>query len=245
MRKRIIIGIASAALVLVGILGGIIISGGIPAFASKSNASTAASVSESTPSAANGYCQLYEQTLATKLNVSESQLESANSAALQAVIDQMAKDGKITSAQESKLLQMLQKYSSQPCSHLGQFAQLARGRNFGMLNKILAGARSSIEAPVASSLGISTQTLVSDLTAGQTIPQIAKTQNVSLSTVNQAYLGAVKGVLSQAVSKGYLTQDQSNTLYSRVTTSVNAGSYPLLGAGGQGKRAAATPTTGV
>ncbi|MGO8949764.1 MAG: hypothetical protein ACLQUY_19350 [Ktedonobacterales bacterium] len=123
-----------------------------------------------------------------------------------------------------------------------RISQLATGKNAGALDQILAGAQQSIVSPVASSLGISNQMLVSDLNAGQTIPEIANAHGVRLTTVNQAYLGAVQGLLSQAVSKGYLTQDQSNALYSRLTTSVSAGSYPLLGAGAN--RAAATPTTG-
>jgi hypothetical protein len=226
MRKRIIMGVAGASLVLVGIFAGFIVSGGIPVLASRNPA--AASVSQATPGNATSYCQLYEQTLAKQLGVSESKLEIANSAALQTVIEQMAKDGTITSQQESKLLQMVQKYGSQPCSHLNQFAHRARGNNY----QILAGARQSIMTPVAASLGISTSTLESDLKAGQTIPEIAKARNVSLSAVNSAYLGAVKSLLAQAVSKNEITQDESNTLYSHVTAWVNAGRYPLLGGAG-------------
>jgi hypothetical protein len=81
---------------------------------------------------------------------------------------------------------------------------------------------------VAASLGIPTSTLASELKSGQTIPEIAKARNVPLSTVNAAYLGEVKSLLSQAVSKNEITQDQSNAIYSRVTAAVNAGHYPLL-----------------
>jgi hypothetical protein len=230
MRKRIIMAVAGSILFLAGILAGVIISGSIPAFASKNTSSTV-NVSQSHSSTATGYCQLYEQTLASKLGVSESKLESANSAALQAVITQMAKDGKLTSQQANMLAQLVQEYSSQPCSHINQLLKLAKGGNAGALNQILAGARQSVESAVAVSLGISTETLKSDLAAGQTIPQIAKANGKSLSAVNKAYLTSIQGLLSQAVSKGYLTQDQSNSLYSRVTAAVNAGHYPLLEGG--------------
>ena len=246
MRKRIILGVAGAALFLVGILAGLIISGGVPAFASKStdNSNTVANVTQSTPGTATGYCQLYEQTLASKLGISESQLEGDNSAALQAVLTQMTKDGTITSKQESILQALLQNYSSQPCSHLGQLGQLVKGGTPGALGQVLAGARQSIEAKVSASLGISAQTLATDLKGGQTIPEIASARNVQISNVNAAYLGAVQSLLAQAVSNGYLTQDQSNALYTRVSNSVKAGRYPLLQAGGK-KNVAATPTTGV
>ena len=79
MRKRIIMGVAGASLILVGIFAGFIVSGGIPVFASR-NSDTAASVSQATPGNATSYCQLYEQTLAKQLGVNESKLESANSA---------------------------------------------------------------------------------------------------------------------------------------------------------------------
>ena len=238
MRKRIIMVVAGASLFLVGIFAGFIVSGSIPVFASR-NSDAAASVSQATPGNATHYCQLYEQTLAKQLGVSERKLESANSAALQTVIEQMAKDGTITSQQESKLLQRVQKYGSQPCSHLNQFAHWARGNN----DQMLAKARQSILPPVAASLGISTSTLESDVKAGQTIPEIAKARNVPLSAVNLAYLGAVKSLLSQAVSKKDITQDESNLIYSHVTALVHAGRYPLLGGAGSRcgcKRAAST-----
>src|ERR1700745_927258 len=108
MGKRIILGAAGATLFLAGILAGTLVSGGIPAFARITPATTTPTAEASTPA---GYCQLYEQTLASQLGVSENKLENANSAALQAVINQMAKDGKISSKQQSLLQQALQEYS--------------------------------------------------------------------------------------------------------------------------------------
>jgi hypothetical protein len=230
MRKRIIMAVAGSILFLAGILAGVIISGGIPALASKNTNSTV-NVSRSHSGTATGYCQLYEQTLISNLGVNESKLESANSAALQAVITQMAKDGKLSSQQASMLAQMVQEYSAQPCSHINQLLQLAKGGNAGALKQVLAGARQSVESAVAASLNTTPQTLNSDLAAGQTIPQIAKANGASLSAVNKAYLTSIQGLLSQAVSKGYLTQDQSNSLYSRITAAVNTGRYPLLEGG--------------
>ncbi len=236
MGKRIILGVAGVTIFLAGILAGVIVSGGIPAFARSTSATTTPTAQSSTPA---GYCQLYEQTLANQLGVSETKLENANSAALQAVINQMAKDGKISSKQQSLLQQALQEYSSKPCSHINQLLNLAKKGNGGELQQLLAGARQSIETPVAAKLGISTQTLNADLAAGQTISQIAEARHVSLSSVTQAYLGAVQTLLTQAVSQGYLTADQSSALYSRVSAAVQKGHYPLLESGGKGTLPAA------
>jgi hypothetical protein len=207
-----------------------VISGGIPAFAARGTGSSnsVAGASQSPAASQTEYCQLYVQTLATKLGVSQSQLESDNSAALQTVITQMAKDGTITSKQESALQQALRKYGKEPCSHLGELAQLARGEYAGW-KMALKEARQSIAASVAASLGITTQTLAADLQAGQTIPQIASARHVALDTVNSAYLGAVKKVLNQAVSNDDLTQTKADAIYSQVTSAVSAGHYPLLG----------------
>src|SRR5215469_1933047 len=236
MGKRIILGAAGVTLFLAGILAGVILSGGIPAFARSTSATTTPTARAST---ATGYCQLYEQTLANQLGASETKLENANSAALKAVINQMAKDGKISSKQQSLLLQALQEYSSQPCSHMNQLLNLARRGSGGELQQLMAGARQSIEPAVAAKLGISTQTLNSDLAAGQTIPQIAATRHVALSSVNQAYLGAVQTLLTQAVSQGYLTKDQSSALYGQISAAVQNGHYPLLESGRKGTHAAA------
>lgn len=236
MGKRIILGAAGAALFLAGILAGVIVSGGIPAFARSTSATTTPTAQSSTPT---GYCQLYEQTLASQLGVSETKLENANSAALQAVINQMAKDGKISSKQQSLLQQALQEYSSKPCSHINQLLNQAKKGNGGALQQVLAGARQSVETPVAAKLGISPQTLDSDLAAGQTISQIAAARHVSLSSVNQVYLGAVQKLLTQAASQGYLTESQSSALYSRISAAVQSGHYPLLDSGGKGALPAA------
>jgi hypothetical protein len=230
MRTRIVMGVAATALLLVGILAGMVISGGIAAFAAKGagSSNSVAGASQSPAASTAGYCQLYVQTLATKLGVTQSRLEGDNSAALQTVITQMAKDGTITSKQESALQQALQKYGNQPCSHLGELAQMARGEYAGW-KMALKEARQSIAASVAASLGITAQTLAADLQAGQTIPQIASARHVALSTVNLAYLSAVHKVLNQAVSNGDLTQTKANAIFNRVTSAVSAGHYPLLG----------------
>jgi uncharacterized membrane protein YesL len=58
MRKRIIMAVAGVILFLAGILAGVIVSGGIPAFASNSTDSSV-NVSQSHSSTETGYCQIY------------------------------------------------------------------------------------------------------------------------------------------------------------------------------------------
>lgn len=90
------------------------------------------------------------------------------------------------------------------------------------------GQNGAVVSAVAGALGISTTTLTSDLQAGQSLPQIAAAQNVSITTVNNAYLAAVKQTFDSAVSSGRFTQSQADQLYSIQQQDVANGQYPLL-----------------
>lgn len=234
MRKRILMGVAGAALLIVGFVGGMFATGGIPAFAA-TNTPTSATTTQA--SATTDYCQLYLQTLEGDLHVSQAQLTKANSDAVQKVLDQMQKDGKITAAQKTKVEQRLASASKNPCAAIN--AALARKGHYGKASPQLNAARQQIEAAVAGALKISVPTLQQDLANGQTIQQIAKSQNVPIATVNTAYMDAVKNALTSAQSSGMITQAQSTALQNKIQQAVNAGHYP--GLEGHGMMMPATP----
>ena len=220
MRKRILIGVAGAALLIAGFVGGMFASGGVPAFAATNTANT-------TASAKSNYCQLYINTLAGDLGVCTSKLQSANADAVQKVLNQMRQDGKITAAQETRIEKQLHNAGKHPCAALQ--AALSRAHAKGTKDApALGAARQQIETAVAGSLNLPVATLQQDLTNGQTVAQIASAQKVSISTVNTAYINAVKSALSSAQSKGLVTQQQASTLLNRIQQAVNAGHYPGL-----------------
>lgn len=226
MSKKVLISLSATALLLVGVLAGVIFGDNLRALA-------AGGAPSATPNtgARGDYCQLYLQTLASDLGTTPDKLKSANQDAAQKVIDQMARDGKISADQKARLTQRLQKYANSPCAFI-----TARGHDSprNRLKQTLAPARAAVESAVAGALKLSPATLESDLKAGQTIPQIATAQKVAIGDVNTAYLNAIKSQLSSAVSAGKLTQSQSDMLFSRVQQAVQAGHYPLLGAGAMG-----------
>jgi hypothetical protein len=90
------------------------------------------------------------------------------------------------------------------------------------------GQNTAIVSAVAGALGISSTTLTSDLQSGQTVAQIAAAQNVSITTVNSAYLVAVQQQFNTAVSSGRFTQAQADQLYSTQQQDVSSGQYPFL-----------------
>lgn len=224
--RRVLLGIGAGGIFVVGLLAGMIASGGIPAFAAGSPSGSSASAHGNSK-----YCQTYLSTLASELHVTQQQLTQDNQAAIEKALDQMQADGKITAAQKAQIEQRLQNAVQHPCALLGRGLRAGRGGAGGPgghLGAQLAGARQQIEVAVAPTLKLSTATLDGDLTAGQTIAQIAKAQGVSLDAVNTAYLNAVQAALKTAVSNGTLTQAQSTALYGKVQQAVTAGHYPLL-----------------
>jgi hypothetical protein len=225
MRNKMWLGLAGGGILLVGLVVGALINGGLPALALGSGAAAPTPGAASTPGA---YCQLYLQTVAGDLHVSQAQLATANQDALKKVIEQAYKDGKITQAQETQALNKVSQLGSQPCAALGRFGhELGHGPR-GLDGQALAGAHQAVLNAVAGTLGLQPSQLQSDLQAGQTVPQIAQAQKVQLTNVNSTYLAAVQAQLKSAVSAGKITQSQSDQVYAKIQQAVQAGHYPLL-----------------
>lgn len=223
MRNKLWLALAGGGILLVGLVLGGLISGGLPALASF-GASPAPRAS-GTP---NAYCTLYEQTLANELGVSTAKLEGANQSALKAVIQQAFKDGKITQAQETDMLNRVASMANQPCLGLhGGFGFGGRGHG-GPGGGELGAIHQAVEAAVAGALKLQATDLETQLDAGKTVAQIAQAQGVSIDTVNSAYLGAVKSELDKAVTAKTITQAQEDQVYSKLQTAVAAGNYPGL-----------------
>jgi hypothetical protein len=224
MRKSFLMGLAGAGLVLVGLVGGMLIGGRLSVFAASGAHHTVAA----TGTGVTKYCQIYEQTLANDLNVDTSALEQANTDAIQKTLDQIVKDGQITAAEEAQLKSLLQQVGTQPCTHLNQQAITSFLQQDPLLAQQFLAAHTALANAVAQALGITLATLASDLSAGQTIAQIAKARKVDLATVSAAYLGAVKTFLAQDVSSGLITSEQSEYAYNYIAQAVSGGHYPLL-----------------
>jgi hypothetical protein len=126
MHSRLVIGCICGSILLIGLALGGLLGGRMPALASQGStsaaaaatAATAAATASTTPTDSQKYCQAYIQNLAAALKVSVGQLEAANLTALQKTIRQAYADGKITQAQETKLLDRAARFSKDPCGAL-------------------------------------------------------------------------------------------------------------------------------
>lgn len=231
MKNRVALGVAGGLLLAIGLAIGVIVGPGLQALAAGGHPNAAANTP--TPSA-SGYCQLYIQTVSKDLGVSQSQLQSANKDALQAVINKMYADGKISQAQKTRAEQELTQYASDPCAAIAAMASHkgAGSVSSGATSEAMSSARSALLTAVAGALHVSSASLQSELNGGKTVAQIISEKGASKSAVNAAYLSAAQGQLNAAVKSGAMTQAQSTSAYSFLQQIVASGHYPLLDRGG-------------
>ncbi|HEX8730893.1 MAG TPA: hypothetical protein VF725_02430 [Ktedonobacterales bacterium] len=232
MKNRVALGVAGGLLLAIGLAIGVIVGPGLQALAAGGHPNAAAA---NTPTpAAGAYCQLYIQTVSKDLGVNQSQLQSANKDALQAVINKMYADGKISQAQKTSAEQELTQYASDPCAAIAAMASHkgAGSVSSGAASQALSGARSALLTAVAGALHISSASLQSELNGGKTVAQVISEKGASKSAVNAAYLSAAQGQLNAAVKAGTMTQAQSTSAYSFLQQIVASGHYPLLDRGG-------------
>jgi hypothetical protein len=230
MNKRMALGLAGGLLLVVGLVIGVAAGPSLKALIMGGHASAAAEASTPAPSA-DAYCQLYIQTVSKDLSVSQSNLQSANKDALQAVINKMYADGKLTLAQKTRAESELAQYASDPCAALQAIAK-QKGAGFGASGsaKAMSGVRSALLSAVAGAMNMSSSDLQSELSAGKTVAQIISAKGASKSTVSAAYLKAAQAQLATAVKSGAMTQSQSSMAYSLLQQAVASGHYPLLDA---------------
>ena len=235
MNKRVLLGVGGGLLLVLGLVLGVIVGPSLQALAAGSHPSTSAAA-KATPT--NDYCQLYEQTVLKNLpGVSQQQLENANKAGAQAVINKLYADGKITQAQQAQAEQELSQYANNPCAAIAAAAKAhatGKGAASNGQAQALSAARSAILAAVAVPLKTNATALQSELAGGKTIAQITTAQGAKKSDVDKAYLAAVQAQLAKAVSAGTLSQAQSDLAYSYLQQAVAANHYPLLDRGSSG-----------
>ena len=218
MRKRIGLAIGGVMVLAAVFAGGFLLGG---------HASAQAASASQAPAKGN-YCAIYEQALASDLNVSTGALERANLDAIQKTLDQMRADGKITAVEETQIVQLLQQVGMQPCTHLTPKAVMTYLENNPVVQQQIANAHATLVAAVAAKLGLTPAVLEADLAKGQTVAALASARKVSLADVNAAYLDTARTLLSQAVSGGILTTQQSKLVYGLAAEAVKGGQYPLL-----------------
>ena len=150
--------------------------------------------------------QAYVNDVAKRLNVSPSALTSAMKAAAIDRINAAVAAGRLTQAEGNTLKQRIQN---------GQGARLL-GHRFGH-----RGLRAGLHV-AAQYLGISPQTLRSDLRSGRSLAQIAgSTPGKSVAGLKSAILAAAKTRLDAAVKNGRITSQQEQQALTRRSSRID------------------------
>jgi polyhydroxyalkanoate synthesis regulator phasin len=199
--KKIFIVIGGATLILMGLLVGAFFAGPLLASASSGNNQSASAASATTGT--NAYCTQYQQNLANELHIPVSTLQQDQKTAIDATINQMVKDGKLTQSQATAIEARVNAH--QACTGKGKPA----GRFIA--GQFLQKYRSAIENSIASGLHLTAAQLTTQLQSGQSLSQIATAQHISATQLHTIVVNAVQSALKQAVSSGDLTQAQANS----------------------------------
>jgi hypothetical protein len=229
MRNRILLALGGLVILLVGLAAGMLVGGRMSANAAASSHYTV----RAGTSDVSKYCATYEQTLANDLNVAPSALEQANIDALTKALDQLVSEHEITKTERDQLVPLLKQLGTSPCTQLDSGAKAIQSylQSNPLLVQQALAAHAAVTAAVATALHMTPDALTAALSAGKTVPQLAKQQNVSIAAARKAYTDAAKSFLAQDVSSQTITQAQADALNKLLANAAAKDSYPLLDLG--------------
>src|SRR5947207_4235947 len=163
------------------------------------------------PNGSKNYAQVFVDKLAGILHLTPAQTQDALKQAQLQTVDQMLADGKITKAQAAAM-----KARINAGQGLGLIQGFGRRGAFKADMKLMQDLKTAELNAAASALHMSTADLQSALRSGKSLSDLETQQKVSDSAVKAAMKNAAKGVLDKAVKTGTITQDQADSVLSKV-----------------------------
>ena len=170
----------------------------------------------------------FVDSLAQHLGISKEKLQDAAKAAALDQVDQALADGKITKDQADQLKQRINDgdyplngkfgFGVGPLPRLGDGP--FGGPGFGFRFHFGFGLRGYASA-AADYLGLSEEDLLKKLQAGQSLADVAKTQNKSVDGLKDALKAAAKKQLDQAVTDKRITSDQEQKILDRLDAALD------------------------
>jgi uncharacterized protein YidB (DUF937 family) len=170
---------------------------------------------------AEKYLNLLDTNLASRLGISQAQLDTAITGAVSDTIDQAVADGKITQTQGSDL-------KSRIAANGGGLVTFFKGLIFIVDEKRGIGSDQGVDiiATVLDSasrvLGMTPDQLKDSLKQGQSITALAQAHNVSLDTLKSTVLSDLGAALDKAVADGKITQAERDAIYNKVSMGIDA-----------------------
>jgi polyhydroxyalkanoate synthesis regulator phasin len=140
----------------------------------------------------------FNELLAQKLGITVEQLEAAEKAARDQLIDEAVAEGRLTAEQGAKLKSM----------ELGAL----RGPFLGKVGPGIVSALKNVFTAAAEVIGITNEQLKTELQSGKSLADIAESHNVDRDDLVDGIVDSIEGEIAQAVSNGRMTQEQANRL---------------------------------
>ncbi|MDE3088101.1 MAG: hypothetical protein KGJ80_01790 [Chloroflexota bacterium] len=218
-KKIIVAGVVVLALLVAGVGGAVVLAQG-PTSNPPQNGKT-------------GFTQLYLQALANRLGTTTDKLQQAMTDARKDATNNAVKQGLITQAQADKMTQnagkglfpALRDRLTNAAKQIGRRG-FALGARFGVTRGLVG--EDALES-VAKVLNMTPADVTSALRGGKTLADLAQSQKVDPSKVQQAIADAEKSAIDRALKDGLITQDRANTLKAKIDPSKIDLSRPLLG----------------
>jgi predicted DNA-binding protein (UPF0251 family) len=155
--------------------------------------------------------------LATRLGISSDQLNTDVKGAANDMVDQMLKDGTITSQQADQLRQEIQNGNFP-----GLLGGFGRFGGFGMMGKGEFGASlQGVVQAVAGKLNLAPQQILDQLKSGKSLADVASAQGVSRDDLKNDITTAVNTEVDNAVSSGKITQSQGDNIKSMLSSKLD------------------------
>jgi hypothetical protein len=170
--------------------------------------------------------------VARHLGVSPAKLQTAINQAQVDRLNQLVKQGKLTKAQAGAIEKQMQQHHGVPFGPFGgpfgtpfggphPFGNHHFFRGHGHPMPFFFGSPMDSLQTAATYLGISPQTLGSDLRSGKTLAAVAKTKDKSVSGLEQAMVAAAKKQLDSAVKAKRLTAAQESTFLQALSSRID------------------------
>jgi predicted DNA-binding protein (UPF0251 family) len=161
--------------------------------------------------------------VATRLGVSQSKLQSAINGAVKDRLNQLVKQGKLTQAQANAIEKRMQEHGGARLNGpFGGPLGFSRHAHFGGPHMGFGfGPVMGSFATAATYLGVSEQTLMSDLRSGKTLAAIAKAKGKSVGGLEQAMLAPAKSKLDSAVKGGHMTKAQESRFLQMLSAGID------------------------
>ncbi len=148
--------------------------------------------------------------IAEAQGVDWADVQTALVTAAEEQLTQAVADGQLTQERADSILEKLQNHdfsAAPPLPHNGMRGKRG-GRGFA--------ARPNLEA-LTETLGMSVEDLRAAWTEGQTLPEIAEAQGVTMADLAEAMYNSAVDRLQTAVDDGKLTQEQADTILQKLT----------------------------